>query len=94
MRWSALLVLVSLVFAPMMVRAQESIGQKEAERMQARKEKEERKQLQKQELDDRRRHLKIQDKATRKRIRQHTKRADRRGSGPHRDGWFRRTFTR
>ncbi|HQW86580.1 MAG TPA: hypothetical protein PLH93_05305 [Flavobacteriales bacterium] len=94
MRWSALIVLVLLAAAPAAVHAQEGIGQKEAERMHARKEKEERKQVQKQERDDRRRHLKIQDKATRKRIKQHTKRADRRGSGAHRDGWFRRTFTR
>ncbi|MBK9275651.1 MAG: hypothetical protein IPM49_14080 [Flavobacteriales bacterium] len=94
MRWSALLLLLLLSAIPVAVRAQEGIGQKEAERMQARKEKEERKQRAKQEKDDRRRHLKIQDKATRKRIRQHTKRADRRGSGRHRDSWFRRTFTR
>lgn len=94
MRWSALVVMVLLSAAPGVVRAQEGIGQKEAERMQARKEKEERKKLQKQERDDRKRHLKIQDKATRKRLRQHTRRADRRGSGLHRDSWFKRTFTR
>ena len=94
MRWSAMVLLLVLAGAPHLSHAQEGIGQKEAERMQARKEKEERKQLAKQEKDDRRRHMKIQDKATRKRIRQHTKRADRRGSGRHRDGWLKRTFTR
>jgi hypothetical protein len=42
--------------------------------------------------DDRKRHLDIQDKATRKRIKRNTRRADRRGSGRHRDGFLRRTF--
>ena len=52
----------------------------------------EKKEKAKKERKDRRRHLSIQDKAARKRIKRHTKRADRRGSGHHRDGFFRRTF--
>ncbi len=94
MRLSALLLLCLMAGAPLAARAQDGIGQKEAERMQARKEKEERKQLARQKREDLRHHMKIQDKATRKRLRRHTRRADRRGSGLHRDSWFRRTFTR
>ncbi|MBV6403491.1 MAG: hypothetical protein IT228_10615 [Flavobacteriales bacterium] len=94
MRLPAWTLLLLLALAPAAVRAQEGIGQKEAERMQARKEKEERKQLARQKREDLRHHLKIQDKATRKRLKRHTRRADRRGSGLHRDSWFRRTFTR
>jgi len=94
MRWSVLVLLFALGGAPAVMRAQEGIGQKEAERMQARKEKEQRKELARKRKEDHKRHLSIQDKAARKRIRQHTRRADRRGSGAHRDGWLRRMFTR
>jgi ABC-type Fe3+-citrate transport system substrate-binding protein len=38
------------------------------------------------------RHLNLQDKQTRKRIKRHTKRADRRGTNRHEDGFFRRMF--
>jgi hypothetical protein len=38
--------------------------------------------------------LSIQDKQTRKRLKKNTKRADRSGSGPHRDGGLRGLFGR
>lgn len=74
--------------------AQDGITKKQAEKNLARKAKEERKAKAQKVKDDRKRHLDIQDKATRKRIKRNTKRAERHGSGRHRDGWFRRTFGR
>lgn len=73
---------------------QDGITQRQQEKILAKKAKEEKKAKVKKEKADRKHHLGIQDKATRKRIKQHTKRADRRGSGAHRDSWFRRTFSR
>lgn len=72
--------------------AQDGISRRKQERIQEKKARTEKKEKAKQERYDRRRHLSLQDKAARKRIRRHTKRADRRGSGEHRDGFFRRTF--
>jgi Flp pilus assembly protein TadB len=92
-KWCSILALaVSLMVVPGAAKAQEGISRKQQERIQAKKAKDEKKAKARQERDDRKRHLNIQDKATRKRIKRHTKRADRRGSGPHRDGFFRRTF--
>lgn len=92
-KWLAyILLLFSLSAVPMVSTAQDGISRKKQERIQAKKAKDEKKAKARQERDDRKRHLDIQDKATRKRIKRHTKRADRRGSGPHRDGFFRRTF--
>jgi Flp pilus assembly protein TadB len=72
--------------------AQDGITRKQAEKNLARKAKEERKAKARKVKEDRKRHLEIQDKATRKRIKRHTRRADKRGSGRHRDGFLRRTF--
>ncbi|HPF89138.1 MAG: hypothetical protein H6590_08210 [Flavobacteriales bacterium] len=91
-RLAYLLLLIGLSAAPVVSSAQDGISRKKQERIQAKKAKDEKKAKARQERDDRKRHLDIQDKATRKRIKRHTKRADRRGSGPHRDGFFRRTF--
>jgi hypothetical protein len=86
-----LLMAVWLVAAPAAVQAQEGISKKKQEKIQAQKEKEKKKAKARKEKDDRKRHLSIQDKETRKRIKRHTKRADRSGSGAHRDrGLFRR----
>lgn len=91
--WSVvLLALFATVATPVEVAAQDGISRKKQERIQASKAKKEKKEKAKQERYDRRRHLSVQDKATRKRLKRHTKRADRRGSGAHRDGFFRRTF--
>ncbi|MGV3638642.1 MAG: hypothetical protein ACO1NQ_13460 [Flavobacteriales bacterium] len=91
--WSLiLLILLGAVVQPTEAGAQDGISKKKQERIQAKKAKHEKKEKAKQERYDRRRHLSVQDKATRKRMRRHTKRADRKGSGVHRDGFFRRTF--
>lgn len=80
---------------PVLAHAQEAgIGRKEAERMQAKKEKDEKKAAKKAEKENRKQHLGIQDKATRKRIKQHTKRANRNGTNTHRDPFFVRLFGR
>ncbi len=91
--WSVLLfALFAMVATPTLSSAQDGISRKKQERIQAGKAKQEKKEKAKQERDDRRRHMSVQDKAARKRIKRHTKRADKRGSGAHRDGFFRRTF--
>lgn len=72
--------------------AQEGISRKKQEKLLEKKARQEKKEKAKQERFDRRRHLSLQDKATRKRLRRNTKRADRHGSDAHRDGFFRRTF--
>ncbi len=76
------------------VTAQEGISQKQQERILAKKAKEEKKEKAKQEKADRARHLSLQDKATQKRLKRHGRRADRHGSGAHRDGPFRSLFKR
>lgn len=91
-----LLFLLALAFAvPTVTYAQdEGISQREQEKIQAKKAKEEKKAQAKKEKDDRKRHLSIQDKATRKRIEHNRRRAERHGTGRHRDGFFTRLFTR
>ena len=96
MRWRLvpclLLLFTSVLVTP--VSGQDGITQRQQEKILAKKAKEEKKAKIKKEKTDRKHHLGIQDKATRKRIKQHTKRADRRGSGSHRDSWFQRTFSK
>lgn len=87
-----LLLLITLLCAPTDTFAQEGISRKKQEKALAKDAKKEKKTKAKQEKHDRKRHLSLQDKAARKRIKRHTKRADRGGSGTHRDGFFRRTF--
>jgi hypothetical protein len=94
-RWTRLLLALMLATAaPAMVHAQEGIGKEEAERMQAKKEKEDKKAAKKAEKEKEKRHLGIQDKATAKRIKQHTKRAGKHGTNTHRDPFFVRLFGR
>jgi len=77
----------------MPVHAQDAgISRKKQEKILEKKAKTEKKEQAKQERQDRKRHLSLQDKATRKRLKRHGKRADRGGSNTHRDGFFRRTF--
>lgn len=93
LRWSFLLALIAT--APSLTQAQdEGISRKKQEKTLAKKAKEEKKAKVKQERADREHHLGIQDKETRKRIKKHTRRADKRGSGQHRDGFFSRLFVR
>lgn len=92
-RWSVFSALIFL--APVSLRAQdEGISRRKQEKNLARKAKEEKKAKVKQEKADKEHHLGIQDKETRKRIKRHTRRAEKRGSGQHRDGFFSRVFVR
>lgn len=93
LRWSFLAAM--MVSVPVVVQAQdEGISRRKQEKNLAKKAKEEKKAKVKQERADREHHLGIQDKETRKRIKRHTRRADKRGSGQHRDGFFSRLFVR
>lgn len=89
-----LALLMILAAAPAVSHAQDGISQKQQEKILSKKAKEDKKAKKKKEKADRKRHLSIQDKATRKRLKKHNKRADRRGSGAHRDGWLRGLFQR
>ena len=87
------LVFLALIATPVQLVAQDAgIPQKKQEKLLEKKAKEEKKQKAKQEKQDRKRHYAMQDKATRKRMKRHNKRADRGGSGTHKDGFFQRTF--
>ncbi len=90
-RW---LLIFTLASAPVISHAQDGISQKQQEKILAKKAKEDKKAKVKKEKDDKKRHLAIQDKATRKRLKQHDRRAERGGSGRHRDGFFTRLFGR
>ncbi|MBK9176564.1 MAG: hypothetical protein IPM46_09550 [Flavobacteriales bacterium] len=93
LRW--MLLWAALTAAPAILHAQEGgISRKQQERILAKKAKDEKKAKTKQDKADRERHLSIQDKETRKRMKRHTRRADRRGSGAHRDGFLTRLFSR
>lgn len=90
-----LLLILALAVAPTVSNmAQDGISQKEQEKILAKKAKEDKKAKAQKEKDDRKRHLSLQDKQTRKRIERNRRRAERGGPGPHRDGFFRRIFTR
>lgn len=89
-----LLVLALATVPPLITRAQDGISQKEQEKILAKKAKEDKKARAQKEKDDRKRHLSLQDKETRKRIERNRRRAERGGPGRHRDGFFRRIFTR
>lgn len=89
-----LLLALFLTGVPTVVMAQDGISRKEQEKIQAKKAKDEKKAEKKREKEGKKRHLDIQNKDTRKRIKKNTKRADRGGSGQHRDGFFTRLFSR
>jgi Flp pilus assembly protein TadB len=94
-RAARLLLLVLVSLAPAVVSAQEEgISRRKQEKLQVKKEREEKKEQQRAEKEGRKRHQGIQDKATRKRIKRNTRRADRHGTNSHRDPWPRRWFTR
>ena len=91
----ALLVVFALMTVPVVMRAQDQgISRKQQEKLLAKKEKDKKKEQVRKEREDRKRHLALQDKATRKRIKQHTRRADKHGPGRHRDPFLKRLFTR
>jgi hypothetical protein len=92
-KWLGVLVLGTVLLGvPTNGSAQDGISRKQQEKTLAKKAKEDKKAKVRKEKEDRKRHLNNQDKATRKRMKRNTKRADRHGSDPHRDGFFRRTF--
>lgn len=93
MRWMLLWAVVATV--PLASHAQEEgISRKQQERILAKKAKEQKKEKAKQDKAGRERHLAIQDKETRKRMKRQNRRAERSGSGPHRDGFLTRLFSR
>lgn len=83
-----------LAMAPGSALAQEGISRKQQERNLTKKAKEDKKARTKQDKEDRKHHLSIQDKATQKRMKRNNRRANRSGSGTHRDGPLRRLFQR
>jgi Flp pilus assembly protein TadB len=90
-----LLFIAALVPAAGAALGQEAgISKREQEKRLAQKAREDKKAKARKEKEDHARFLAIQDKATRKRIKQHTRRADRNGSGAHRDGFPARLFRR
>ncbi len=90
-----LLLVIALGFGlPALSHAQEGMTQKQQEKSLAKKAKEDKKAKAQKVKDDRKRHLSVQDKKTRKRIERNRRRAERGGSGRHRDGFFKRLFTR
>ena len=88
------MLLVIMVCASTTTYAQgdKGITEKQALKMQAKKDKEKAKAKKKSDRDARRRHLSIQSKDVRKRLRKNTKRADRKGSGRHVDPFYKRWF--
>lgn len=93
--WIRIVLLLWVTAAvPVAGHAQDGISRKQQEKQLARKAKEEKKAKARKEKEDRKRHLSIQDKATRKRLKRHTRRADRSGSRTHRDGWLPGLFQR
>lgn len=90
-RWSFLVVLLTAV--PVAARAQsEGVGKAKQEKVQAKKERREAKEVRKEEKRIAKKHLSNQDRATRKRMKQHKRRADQHGSNGHRDPFLRRLF--
>ncbi len=88
------IMLVSLLSLPNNSVAQDGISRKKQEKILAKKESEDKKAAKRKEKEDRKHHLSIQDKETRKRLKRHTKRANRGGSGPHRDSFLDGLFRR
>lgn len=88
-----MLVTVLLLAAPAAVHAQsEGISKEKQEKLQAKKERRDAKEVRKEEKRIAKKHLSNQDRATRKRMKQHKRRADKHGSSGHRDPFLRRLF--
>lgn len=86
------LVLLTVAATPMVVHAQEGISKQKQEKIQARKKKDDAKEVKKEEKRIAKKHLENQDKATRKRMKRHKRRADKQGNTGHRDPFLRRLF--
>ncbi len=85
------LALLSFVAAPS-VSAQAGIGRKQQEKIQRKKERNDVKDVKREEKRLAKQHLANQDKATRKRMKRHKRRAGNQGQAGHRDTWLRRLF--
>lgn len=87
--------LLLLLLTPLAGSAQdEGRSKKEQEKILAKQEHQKLKDQKAAEKELRKRHLELQDKDTRKRIKRHDKRADRKGTNTHRDPCIKRIFTR
>jgi hypothetical protein len=86
-----LLILLALLAGPV-AHAQEGIGKKQQEKIQAKKKEDDKKEVKKEEKRLYKQHLANQDKATRKRMKRHKRRADNQGNTGHRDPFLRRLF--
>jgi hypothetical protein len=80
------MMLLVLAWSLPAVHGQEGISRKQQEKNLAKKAKEEKKETIRREKEGKKRHLELQDKATRKRMKKNTKRADRKGSDGHGSG--------
>ena len=96
-----ILLLLSLVLAPALLHAQDAEGgdgksagmsKKQQEKHLAKKERKDKKSLAKEEKRIYKLHREHQDKATRKRMKRHERRAGKHGQSEHRDPFFRRLF--
>ena len=86
------LVLLASVAAPMVAHAQEGISKQKQEKLLAKKKRDDVKEVRKEEKRIAKKHLENQDKATRKRMKRHKRRADKQGNAGHRDPFLRRLF--
>lgn len=83
--------ILAIAFVPT-VRAQEGISKEKQEKIQADKKKDDVKEVKKEEKRIGKKHLANQDKATRKRMKQHKRRAEKQGNAGHKDPFLRRLF--
>lgn len=90
-RFLLLLATLAFVAAPP-VSAQTGIGRKQQEKIQRKKERNDVKDVKREEKRLAKQHLANQDKATRKRMKRHKRRAGNQGQAGHRDTWLRRLF--
>lgn len=87
-----LAVLLLLFAAAPVLHAQEGISKQKQEKIQARKKKDDKKDVKREEKRLYKQHLENQDKATRKRMKRHKRRAEKQGNTGHRDPFLRRLF--
>lgn len=86
--------LAFIIVLPMTVHAQEGISKEKQERAQAKKKEDDKKEVRKKEKQIEKKHLANQDKATRKRLKHHKRRAEKHGNTTHRDPFLKRLFRR
>ena len=89
-----LMVLFLACMAALPVHAQAGISKEKQEKNLRKKEKNDAKEVRKEEKRIAKKHLANQDKATRKRMKRHKRRAEKHGQGRHRDPLLQRIFGR